>query len=205
MGQRPVVAIDDMTQAEYEPRRPGCEKGVLHVEGPVPALNRTLPYVATLWGMFSVAYSLRFIHGAFFGPRPEDLPREPREPPRWMRFPIELLVVACLTVGVLPAITIGPFLDIAVRSMLGDQAPAYSLAVWHGFNTPFLMSLVALVGGVILYALLRRHFITGIEGAPLLRPLDGRGAFERVLFTLGRSWPRARSSAKDPFTATSSS
>ena len=35
MGQRPVVLIDDMTQAEYEARRPGCEKGVLHVEGPV--------------------------------------------------------------------------------------------------------------------------------------------------------------------------
>ena len=43
--------------------------------------------VATLAGMFSVAYSLRFIHGVFFGPPPADLPRTPHEPPRWMRVP----------------------------------------------------------------------------------------------------------------------
>ena len=31
--------------------------------------------VATLAGMFSVAYSLRFVHDVFFGPPPTDLPR----------------------------------------------------------------------------------------------------------------------------------
>ncbi|HXI36105.1 MAG TPA: proton-conducting transporter membrane subunit, partial [Burkholderiales bacterium] len=60
----------------------------LGVEGPSRALNRALPYIATLWGMFSVAYSVRFIHGVFFGPAPTGLPRTPHEPPRWMRFPI---------------------------------------------------------------------------------------------------------------------
>ena len=53
---------------------------------------------ATTWGAliassFSVAYSLRFIHQVFFGPPPTDLPREPHEPPRFMRFPVEILVV----------------------------------------------------------------------------------------------------------------
>ena len=163
----------------------------LGAEGPSRVFDVALPFVATVWGIFSVAYSARFVHAVFLGPPPENLPSTPQEPPRWMRFPIELLVVACLAVGILPAITIGPFLDIAVRSMLGPQAPAYSLAIWHGFSTPFLMSLVAMAGGVILYAVLRRHFARGMEGAPLLRPLDGRGAFERVLFTLGRAWPRA--------------
>ena len=64
----------------------------LYVDGPLPAIDRALPYVATVAGMFSVAYSLRFIHGVFFGPPPVNLPRTPHEPPRWMRFPIELLV-----------------------------------------------------------------------------------------------------------------
>ena len=91
----------------------------LEVEGPVRALDRALPFIATLWGMFSVAYSLRFIHGVFFGPPPAGLPRVPQEPPRWMRFPIEFLVLACLAVGMLPALTIGPFLDIGVRALLG--------------------------------------------------------------------------------------
>ena len=71
----------------------------LHVEGPVPLLDLVLPYLATIAGAFSVAYALRFIHGAFFGPDPVDLPRTPHEAPRWMRLPIEVLVFACVVVG----------------------------------------------------------------------------------------------------------
>ena len=163
----------------------------LQVEGPVRALNRALPFVATLWGMFSVAYSLRFLHQTFFGPPPSGLPREPHEPPRWMRFPIELLVLACLLVGILPALTIGPILDIAVRAVLGAQAPSYSLALWHGFTTPMLMSLIALGGGALLYLVLQKHLARGQERTPLLPPLDGRRLFERALVFLTRRLPRA--------------
>ncbi len=162
----------------------------LSAEGPVRAVNRALPFVATAWGMFSVAYSLRFIHGAFFGPPPKGLPSEPREPPRWMRFPVELLVLACLVVGILPAFTIGPVLDIAVRSLLGPAAPAYSLAVWHGFNIPMVMSLGALAGGAVLYLVLQRHFARGAEGTPLLPPIEARRIFDLVIVTLSWRWAR---------------
>jgi multicomponent K+:H+ antiporter subunit A len=162
----------------------------LSVEGPVPILNRALPFVAAAWGMFSVAYSLRFIHGVFFGPDPVGLPRTPHEPPRWMRFPIELLVLACLVVGILPTLTIGPILDIAVRSVLRADAPSYSLAVWHGLSTPMLMSLIALGGGGLLYLVLQKHFGRGVERTPLLPPIDGRRIFERVLVTLSWRWAR---------------
>jgi multicomponent K+:H+ antiporter subunit A len=161
----------------------------LGVEGPSRALNRALPYIATLWGMFSVAYSVRFIHGVFFGPAPTGLPRTPHEPPRWMRFPIEFLVLACLAVGMFPALVIGPFLDIGVRALLGVQAPAYSLALWHGFSTPFLMSLVALGGGAVLYVMLHRYVARG-EGTEFLPPLDAREAFDRALAAV-RRWARA--------------
>ena len=164
----------------------------LAVEGPVPTLNRALPYVATVWGIFSVAYSLRFIHGVFFGPAPVGLPREPHEPPRWMRFPIELLVATCLVVGILPAITVGPILDIAVRSLLGAQAPLYSLAVWHGFTTPLAMSLVALGGGALLYfTVLQKYLARGKDGTPLLPPIDGRRVFDRVLLFVSARGARA--------------
>jgi len=162
----------------------------LEVEGPVRALDRALPFIATLWGMFSVAYSVRFIHGVFFGPPPAGLPRVPHEPPRWMRFPIEFLVLACLAVGAFPALTIGPFLDVGVRALLGAQAPAYSLAVWHGFSTPFLMSLVALGGGVALYAVLYRYLARGEERTPLLPALDARAIFDRVLLVVSWRWAR---------------
>jgi multicomponent K+:H+ antiporter subunit A len=161
----------------------------LDAEGPLPVLDRALPYIAALWGVFSVAYSVRFIHGVFFGPAPTGLPRTPQEPPRWMRFPIELLVLACLAVGVLPALTIGPFLDLGVRGMLGPQAPAYSLAAWHGFTTPLFMSFAALVGGAVLYAALQKYLARGEEGAPLLPRIDARRAFDRALVTLARRWP----------------
>jgi multicomponent K+:H+ antiporter subunit A len=42
----------------------------LVVEGPLPWLDRALPYLAIVAGAFSVTYSIRFIHGVFFGPDP---------------------------------------------------------------------------------------------------------------------------------------
>ena len=54
------------------------------------------PWAATLAGVFAVAYSLRFIHDVFFNGEPRDLPRTPHEPPRWMKVPVEILVVLCV-------------------------------------------------------------------------------------------------------------
>ncbi|MBE9607173.1 monovalent cation/H+ antiporter subunit A [Acetobacteraceae bacterium H6797] len=153
-------------------------------------LHRIMPVAATVASMFAVAYSLRFIHGAFFGPEATDLPKKPHEPPQWMRLPVEVLVFLCMIVGILPAATIGPFLDVAVRSVLGDATPTYSLAVWHGLNQPLVMSMLALAGGVMLYLLLQRHLNAGIDGTPLLRGLDGRRIFDQVMVFL--SWRMAR-------------
>jgi multicomponent K+:H+ antiporter subunit A len=75
--------------------------------------------------------------------------------------------------------------------VLGTQAPAYSLALWHGFTTPMIMSLIALGGGALLYVVLYRHyFVRGTERTPLLPPFDGRRIFERLLVVL--SWRLAR-------------
>ncbi|KPF43493.1 monovalent cation/H+ antiporter subunit A [Rhizobium sp. AAP43] len=154
-------------------------------------LDRALPYLATLAGALSVAYSLRFIHAVFFGPAPVGLPKEhPHEPPRWMRFPIEFLVVVCLIVGVVPAISIGPFLDTAVFSVLGDRTPEYSLSIWHGFNLPLIMSLLAMIGGVALYFGLRDYLSHCEDGPPFFRRLRGQRVFERVLVAVSWRWAR---------------
>ncbi|MEN3146251.1 monovalent cation/H+ antiporter subunit A [Neorhizobium sp. IRAMC:178] len=154
-------------------------------------LDRILPYVATLASAFSVAYSLRFIHTVFFGPPPTDLPKpKPHEPPRWMRSPIELLVVACLIVGIIPAISIGPFLHTAVVSVLGPETPEYSLSIWHGVNLPLIMSAIALVGGTLLYLALRKYLATCEDGPPILRNLKGQRIFERILVEVSWRWAR---------------
>src|SRR6218665_2213006 len=145
-----------------------------------PLLEWLLPMAATLAGMFSVAYSLRFTVDVFWGPAASALPRHPHEPPHWMRVPVELLVLACLVVGMLPARSVGAALAAAARPVVGGVLPSYSLVVWHGFNTPFVMSLVALAGGVALYALLRwRSRAEGRTDAP---PVAQRSSGQR-LFT----------------------
>ena len=113
---------------------------------------------ALLYGVFGVAYSLRFVHDTFFGKGPRALPVEPHEPPVWMRVPVAILVFACLAVGVLPSITVEPILKTAVAGTLGADAPAFSLAVWHGWNLPLAMSIAGVLGGLLFYFGLRRLF-----------------------------------------------
>src|SRR5690606_19091207 len=110
--------------------------------------NWLIPVAATVAAVFSVAYSLRFIHDVFFNGEPVNLPKfPPHEPPRYMKVPVEILVFLCLLVGMLPAYTVAPLLAVAAQASLGGPLPEYSLAVWHGFNFPLMMSCVALVGG----------------------------------------------------------
>jgi multicomponent K+:H+ antiporter subunit A len=147
-----------------------------------PAVEFGLPAAATLAGVFAVVYSLRFGHDVFFGPPPTDCPRQPHEPVHWMRVPVELLVLACVVVGTLPAWSIGPLLAVAAQPVVGGTLPAYSLAVWHGFNTPLVMSLLATVGGLLVYLRFAARFKQRRgRGAPLLQGLDGKRLFENLL------------------------
>ncbi len=139
------------------------------------SLGWLLPLFATIAGMLAVAYSSRFMHDVFFNGEPVDLPRQPHEPARWMRAPIELLVVLCVLVGVFPNWTVGPLLAAAASAALPQALPEFRLALWHGFNHPLLMSLLALAGGVAMYAL-RRPLYAWHEQLP---PVHARIAFER--------------------------
>jgi len=154
-------------------------------------LDTSAPYVATIASAFAVAYSVRFIHTVFFGPKATDLPKEPHEPPRWMRRPIELLVIACLVVGIAPGLSIGPLLHAAVVSVLGARTPEYSLSVWHGFNIPLLMSFIALSAGLVLYWFLRNYLRNCEEGPPYFRRIKGQHIFDQVLVTVSWRWARA--------------
>ena len=137
-----------------------------------------LPFFATLAGVFSVAYSLRFIRDVFFGPPATDLPHAPHDPTRWMLLPSALLVVVCVLVGVFPGQTVEGLLKMATTALLGADEPHYDLAVWHGLNLPLYMSVVALCGGALLYfVFLARER----ETIPLLERIDGKQAFEGLL------------------------
>ncbi|MBJ2222360.1 MULTISPECIES: monovalent cation/H+ antiporter subunit A [Pseudomonas] len=146
-----------------------------------------LPVIATIAGTFSVAYALRFTVNVFFGPPATDLPHTPHEPPRWMRAPVELLVFTCLLVGIFPAQVVGSILAAAALPVVGGTLPEYSLAIWHGWNAPMIMSLVAMTGGVVLYLMLRKQLKRGrFEYPPLIGYFNGKRGFERCLVVMMR-------------------
>jgi multicomponent K+:H+ antiporter subunit A len=119
-----------------------------------------LPAGATLAGVFSVAYSMRFVHDVFFNGDPVGLPKTPHEAPFFMRAPVLFLVAMCVLVGVLPQLVVGPTLALAAQAAVfgapGAALPAYKLALWHGLNLPLAMSVIAVVGGALLYFGLQR-------------------------------------------------
>jgi multicomponent K+:H+ antiporter subunit A len=159
-----------------------------------PWVDRALPILATVAGIFSVAYSARFVFDVFYGPSCiGQVPKPPHEPPHWMRVPVELLVLACLVVGVAPEWSVGPLLASAAAPVVGGTLPTYSLAVWHGFNLPLVMSLVALAGGAALYLVQRRKREHGrLSRTPLLHHLDGQRMFEHLLARVSDAARRSR-------------
>ena len=111
-----------------------------------------VPALATLAALFSVAYSVRLVHDIFFNGPARGLPEaHPHEPPLGMKAPVILLAVVCIAVGILPSLLLGPMVLVAATAMLGTAPPAFTLAIWHGFNLPLVLSVLALAGGAALY------------------------------------------------------
>jgi multicomponent K+:H+ antiporter subunit A len=142
-----------------------------------------VPALVTLAGVFSVAYSLRFVHDTYFnGPLGEVPNKHPHEPPLGMKLPAMLLVSMCIVVGLLPAITFGPLVHVAATALVGQPLPEYHLAIWHGFNLPLLMSAIALAAGIGLYLLLARgKRMHRIESEVWFGPATGRQIFDGVI------------------------
>ena len=144
-------------------------------------LDNLAPYVAVLAGAFSAAYSLRFIVTVFFGPKAEDLPQEPHEPPLLMRLPVAVLVASCLAIGIFPQQVLGPWLETASIAVVGPELPHFSLKIWHGVTPALVMSLIAMSLGALLYLLPRRLIDTGEEGPRWMRALDFARGFDWLL------------------------
>ncbi|ALS32406.1 multicomponent K+:H+ antiporter subunit A [Pseudoalteromonas translucida KMM 520] len=141
------------------------------------SMSWLIPVLATIAGAFAVAYSARFIHDVFFNGDPIDLPRTPHEPPRYMRVPIEILVVLCLLVGMFPHFVVDGILSAASLAVLGKAMPEYQLSIWHGFNLPLLMSAMAVAGGLFIYVN-RKHLFQFQASLP---PLNAKKMFDNLV------------------------
>ncbi len=144
--------------------------------------------VATLAGIFAVAYSVRLVHGVFFdGPLGKQVPnKDAHEPPFGMRAPATLLAILCILVGLFPALLVENIVNSTARAstQVMDFEGAH-LALWHGFNMPLLMSVIASIGGLIFYfSLAKGGKIREIDLDPYLGRLQGRVAFDLFLKSL---------------------
>ncbi|TCB35844.1 monovalent cation/H+ antiporter subunit A [Acinetobacter sp. ANC 4910] len=153
-----------------------------NLSGPALVLSAI---VATLAGIFAVAYSTRLIHGVFFdGPLGEQVPnKDGHEPPIGMRAPAILLAILCIVVGIFPALTVEQIVNSTARAstQLHDFSGTH-LAIWHGFNLPLVMSLIALVGGLSFYFVLAKdRKIRSIDLDLALGPFQGKLLFESFL------------------------
>lgn len=163
------------------------------VAGGESGLRFAFPALATVAGLFSVAYSARLIHRVFFGTLSPEVPRTPHEPTRGMLVPGAVLVFACLLVGIFPEYTVGPVLASAAHSILGANLPVYELALWHGVTTPLLMSVVALAGGLSFYIVLNRRGRAMVP-TPGLSRLDAVRTFDILNVAAIRGAARATQS-----------
>ncbi|CAN5751106.1 monovalent cation/H+ antiporter subunit A [soil metagenome] len=135
------------------------------------------PLLATLAGVFSVGYSLRFIH-VFFRGDGRGMPKKPHEPPRFMRIPVEFLVLLCVLVGTVPWLVVEPLLNVAAGGVLHTRASAVHLAIWHGFNLPLLMSMLALLFGFALFY--QREALYALH-ARVLPAFTAEGVYDRMM------------------------
>ncbi|QFU01989.1 Na(+)/H(+) antiporter subunit A [Halomonas sp. THAF5a] len=112
-----------------------------------------IPVWVTLAGLFSVAYSIRIFHNVYFNGQPIDLPVwPPREPRRTALAPVALPVLATLMVGLAPQGLYATLVHPAFEAARQAPLAAYDVAALGGARTA-TMSLVALAGGALFYAI----------------------------------------------------
>ncbi|WP_312586922.1 hydrogen gas-evolving membrane-bound hydrogenase subunit E, partial [Acinetobacter sp.] len=158
---------------------------------------------ATLAGIFAVAYSIRLVHGVFFdGPLGKQVPnKDAHEPAFGMRAPATLLAILCILVGLLPALLVEKIVNSTTQATTQNfDFEGTHLALWHGFNLPLLMSVIALLGGIIFYfSLAKGGALREIDLDPKLGRLQGRILFDLFLKNLllnSRRFRRATENGK---------
>lgn len=156
-----------------------------NLSGPVMVFSAIM---ATLAGIFAVAYSVRLVHGVFFdGPVGANVPnKHAHEPAFGMRSPATLLATLCILVGIFPALLVENIINASTRSSTQlSQFPGTHIALWHGVNTPLLMSIIALIGGCIFYfALAKNGRIRHIDLDPYFGKFQGKILFDLWLKSL---------------------
>ena len=137
-----------------------------------------VPIAATIGALLSVAYSFRFVGHVFLGPKRDDYPSTPHDPPFGMWAAPGLLVVLVLVIGMAPFLAEG-VVTAAANAVTGADLHPH-LKIWHGVTPALWMSIIAILGGAMVL-LLHRPLDRAWIAAP--RP-EAKAIFDRLVAAL---------------------
>src|SRR5690625_4622943 len=117
------------------------------------SLTTLFPYLALFGSVFTFVYSMYFFFGVFGGKRSEHVSysKTIKEAPFGMLIPPIILGLSVIIIGLLPNTFNQPFLAHAATS-IRQTATMDTIQFWHGFSTPFMMSLIVVIIGAFLVA-----------------------------------------------------
>src|SRR5699024_2676997 len=130
-------------------------------------LANAIPYLAVFGSIFTFVYSMYLLFGTFTGSKQLDkLQKQTHEAPFGMLVSTFILVLGVILIGLFPNSVNGTFLTHAASSI--NPAFAYQeVSFWHGFNTPFIMSLIVVGAGMLLY-------VTRTRWQPVYKTIPGQ-------------------------------
>lgn len=113
--------------------------------------------VAFLMNMMLLALAFQAGVHPFWGKREDaKLDDKPHELPRSMWLPPLALGIAGVAIGLFPALLVLPLVQAAVAAV-GGVPVELSVALWHGFNLPLLLTALTIAAGLGLY-IIREKF-----------------------------------------------
>jgi len=126
------------------------------------------------------------IHPFWGGKTTSDLPKKPHEAPLAMVLGPVILAIGGLLLGVFPGVLATPLMAPALNAVAGHPVE-FSLALWHGFNLPLLLSGLTLLGGFTLYAMRRKIWIRVGDKPPFRYSFDAlyKGIFDGFIAIAG--------------------
>ncbi|MDA0999328.1 MAG: proton-conducting transporter membrane subunit [bacterium] len=110
------------------------------------------PWITLCAGIITALYHLRFLGAPFWEGAERESPKHPHDPPLGMLAAPAALALLVILFGIYPGLIQDAFIAPAAAATLGQTKPlALHLALWHGVNTPLIMSIITVAAGLLLY------------------------------------------------------
>jgi multicomponent Na+:H+ antiporter subunit A len=115
------------------------------------AFTYIIPAAALLGGVFTFAYSVKFIDGIFLGERKKGhLPEHIQDPSFSMLAPAGLLAGLVILIGLFPSVATHYLIEPATEGILMKDIDLH-VKLWHGFTAPLIMTIITLILGALVY------------------------------------------------------